>query len=39
MLRKGVYGICEDHERKPYGDDRVEEVEKDLTETPGLREM
>ena len=34
-----MHGIHEDHERNPYGDDRVEEVEKDLAEIPGLREM
>ena len=46
MLRKGMYGIREDHERKPYGDNRIEEVEKELAESeaisaeiPGLREM
>jgi hypothetical protein len=45
MLRKGPCETCEGGERKSYGGDRIEEVEKELAESeaisaevPGLRE-
>ena len=45
MHRKGVCETSEGDERKPYGGDRIEEIEKELAESeaisaevPGLRE-
>lgn len=45
MHRKGACETLEGDERKPYGGDRIEEIEKELaeaeaisTEVPGLQE-